>query len=418
MFRFQTRRWSAAMFVVVLVTTLINKPLSAQDVGEAKRLRVLFVMDTDAAQIGGGVRADLDNLVIVMNEVFKDRRDKLVMEQMTGGNVTPDGVLKYYERLKEAHGQSLRNETLLFIYSGHGGLDTARGQFLAMERGRLYRSDLRRALDATDARLTVILTNCCSNIAGVDPPNRRVPAEWEAFKQLFFQHRGMVDITAAEDGTIGWVNNRNGGFFTQCLVKLFCEPIAALDRNGNGFVTWSEFSHRLTQDTNQLFLKARRAAPPNPGNRDHISNFQSQTPQTNFTGFSTWTSAHSHYASRGYAYAALGGSYSQAGQAIIDRAVLNCATASQMVWWLKRAESYYRTAGEFFDYAARCAGNSGAAQGTVNKLQQPAASYSRAATSRAKSASDVVALLEAKLRREQRLNQLQRQFNDLRRSLR
>lgn len=417
MFRSPKRMFLVVAFALLNVITLICQPLLAQDLGEAERLRVLFVMDTDADNIGDGVRADLDNLVRVLNEVFKGRRHKVVMEQMTAGNVSPDGVLNYYKRLKATHGDDLKDESLLFVYSGHGGLDAVHGQFLATNRGRLYRSHLRQAMDATGARLTVILTNCCSNIAGVDPPNRRVPAEWAAFKQLFFQHRGMVDITAAQEKTFGWIN-RNGGFFTQCLTKLFCEPINQLDRNGDSFVTWDELSQQLTHDTNQLFLRARDNARPRPNDPDDIKNFESQLPQTYFTGFESWNRAHLHYASRGNAHASHAISYSRSAQAIVNRTQgLNCAAAAQIVSSMQQAQYWFSTAEEFYEYATTCAQNAAAPIPMIDHLKQTAGAYRSSADGCKSAATRVVDLLERELRRQHRLESLSRQVDDLRRTI-
>jgi hypothetical protein len=125
----------------------------------------------------------------------------------------------------------------------------------------------------------VLFTDCCSNIVGYEPPNRRVPAEWEVFKQLFFQSTGLVDITASEVGTSSWGNNANGGMFTRVLCRNLCERVNELDMNGDGQVAWNEFAGHLRHQTNAIFVATRDAARPQPDNPNHISNFESQLPQ-------------------------------------------------------------------------------------------------------------------------------------------
>jgi hypothetical protein len=157
-----------------------------------------------------------------------------------------------------------------------------------MSSGNFARSELRKTMEQTGAGLRVLLTNCCSNIAGFDPPNRRVPAAWDAFADLLFKHRGTVDITAAEEGTFGWGSGSHGGLFTNTLTRLWCEPKHLLDVNSDGFVTWNEYFARLRFDTNELFLKARDAAGDS-SEPDHISQFSSQLPYAYMlAGQRTW----------------------------------------------------------------------------------------------------------------------------------
>ncbi len=417
-----TRTHTILLFVAAQLACVVGPGTAgavlAQDVGEARRLRVLFVMDTDADNISGGVRADRANLIKVFQEVRRGREDKIILEEKTGDNVTPDQVLGYCQRMKRDHGHALKDESLLVIYSGHGGIDPVRGHFLAMRRGRLYRSDLRDALDATGARLTVILTNCCSNIEGVDPPMRRVPAEWAAFKQLFFQHCGMVDITAAEEGTFAWINNRDGGFFTLCLTRLLCEPIGTLDKDGNGFVDWTEFSVRLTDDTEGLFVKARDAVPPKPGDREHISNYGSQRPLAYTCGFAWVDLAHWHIASRGRMHQDQAIRYGKHAQKSIDTAgTLTCAKSAKIVVAIQDAQQSYRSSQLWYERAAKTARDVGADSSDVQLFAQQASQQRKLADAWKSSATRVVDLLEVELRRQQQIDRLIGDINALRRRI-
>jgi hypothetical protein len=96
-------------------------------------------------------------------------------------------------------------DAVLFYFSGHGGNDD-RGQYLALAGGRLYRDQIRAAVDQTGCRLGVILTDCCNQrsdgrafgvpMMEMEPPPQVTPL----FRSLFFQPAGLVDINASSPG--------------------------------------------------------------------------------------------------------------------------------------------------------------------------------------------------------------------------
>src|SRR5262249_8614452 len=89
---------------------------------------------------------------------------------------------------------------------------------------------------------------------GVKPATELAPV----MRCLFFQHRGLVDITAAEKGTFAWFSSRTGGVFTQALCqRLLRKPLNALDTNKDGFLTWAEFSEELKAETNKSFAELK-----------------------------------------------------------------------------------------------------------------------------------------------------------------
>jgi hypothetical protein len=267
-FMFQVcHRW-AVVFVVVLCWTREAPAAAPQQ--QAEHLVILLAMDTDGENIGAGVERDYINVAKVIAEIRSGREGKIELFGISGKDCTPQNVLDFYRAR-----QFERPTSLLFYYSGHGGLDTRRGHFLAMARGNLFREDLRQAMEGTGAILQVILSDACSNIAGLDPPNRRVPADWDSFKQLFFCTKGMVDIIAAEEKTFSWGSPSEGGMFTQAFTRLLCEPVTTCDANSDGTVTWAELYTRLYYDTNAIFVKARDES----GKGEKIRQFADQKPR-------------------------------------------------------------------------------------------------------------------------------------------
>jgi hypothetical protein len=210
-----------------------------QPLSTGSKLHVLLAMDTNAHNIGPAIKVDSNILTKVFGEIAQARPGKLDIAVLDDLDCTPDHVRAYYTF------KCGNDESLLFFYNGHGGLDEVRGQFLAMSNGdQLYRSELREMMESTGARLCTIITDCCSNIAGFTPPNRRVPADWDMFKQLFFSQAGIVDMTGTSEGELCWYNYAEGGMFTRAISQLLCEPIARVDINGMGsllgrsFLSW------------------------------------------------------------------------------------------------------------------------------------------------------------------------------------
>jgi hypothetical protein len=69
---------------------------------------------------------------------------------------------------------------------------------------------------------------------------------------LFFQSRGVVDVTAATEEA-AWSDDENGGLFTRSLARMLTRETKELDANKDGFVTWPEFFPQLQKETQYFF---------------------------------------------------------------------------------------------------------------------------------------------------------------------
>src|SRR5262249_20820289 len=134
---------------------------------EISRVRLLLVVDTmgDGADINA-FALDLVNMKKVLKESLREQNLEhcYTLDILQGADATPTKVLEYYRDLKTD-----ASEALVCYYSGHGGTDKTQGHFLEMKAGRLFRTDLRAAMLASNPRLVVLLTDCCANYAGVFP---------------------------------------------------------------------------------------------------------------------------------------------------------------------------------------------------------------------------------------------------------
>ena len=137
-------------------------PIPAVKAKEAARLRILVVVDTDD-RLGITWGRDGDNVKAVFESALRKQQlgERYTLEVFAGKQVTPGRILAYYRDLASEPGESL-----VFYYSGHGGLHYTKGHYLALTHGRLYRNDLLAAIAAKKPQLTVLLTDCCANWYG------------------------------------------------------------------------------------------------------------------------------------------------------------------------------------------------------------------------------------------------------------
>jgi hypothetical protein len=270
----------ASTALLVLLTILAScRPGFAAE-AEGKHLYALLVLDTDAAGADElGIEVDGRRMVGLLSQSFAvkengDRSKRLSLTVLTGDDVTKDNIQSYYDGLPK----DLSSDTVLFYYSGHGGavLGEDDGQFLALRSGQVWRKDLSSWIKKHNPRLTLILTDCCSNFDNVAsaldaakgvgkafenkeakeaksrserkkkklPPKESVrasnwldatkrsgvvlgeitPADspkinWVTARGLFFFNKGSAELTAALPGDFSTGVRKSGGRFSRVLVS-------------------------------------------------------------------------------------------------------------------------------------------------------------------------------------------------------
>jgi Caspase domain len=231
---------------------------SKGSVSELKKLRVLLVIDS-GSNLSNSVARDRANLEKTLRNAIP--RDHLDIKVIDGKGVTRDAILETIRGLKTGP-----TEALLFYYAGHGKIDENNGQSLCLQQGRvagLPRAEVRRALERKKAGLVVLLTDCCSTKENrrscvttgkkrdldKEPMDRGIHDQVAPMlRYLFFQHRGVADITAAQDGTASYCDN-NGGVFTRALCKL----LRSSGKDRGRFVTWKDFADKLSHQTQKEY---------------------------------------------------------------------------------------------------------------------------------------------------------------------
>jgi hypothetical protein len=257
------RAWlkSALAAVAALTLTLPAAAAPKEDVtdpAELTRLHLIIAADTGAANIGAWVGVSGQ----MVRGAFEGNvpADRLNVVYLDGAQVTRVNVLAQIRALP-----ATPNDAVLFYYGGHGAFDTKSGEHVfAMSAGAMYRREVLGALQEKQPGLIVLLSDTCSSEftfqAGRRPGRVRRPAPAPAlsplFRSLFFRHRGVADITAAQRGTYAWYT-ADGGLFTRALCGRLAAPAEAP-------VSWADFSAAVSQDTNALFQQLKQGATEPP----------------------------------------------------------------------------------------------------------------------------------------------------------
>jgi hypothetical protein len=223
-------------------------------------LHALLVVDTRSG-LGDSVLIDGERMRhLLISGIPQDRLELTIFKAK---DVTAAKILAYYKTHKVDS-----SDALLFYYAGHGAIDPQKGHFLALQELNtkpLLRSTLRAAMRQHAPGLVVIVTDCCSDRFKIpNPPKKKFrgspPSEIDpVLRCLFFQHRGVVDITAATDNA-AFGDDHDGGLFTRSLVAELKKSAHLLDASKDGFVSWSEVFPRVQADTQRAFARWAREA--------------------------------------------------------------------------------------------------------------------------------------------------------------
>lgn len=198
--------------------------------------------------------------------------DSIGLKEETQGLITGEQVKDWLNNLSTS-----QHDTILIYYNGHGMMDrmmqgiTDRHILIFNQQGEVLRdkvprADLRAQLEQKPGRLRMLITDTCSNRAGTldfrpQTPNHLAGVSKRQstpyIKNLFLQHEGILDITAAQPGNYAWSDRYIGGYFTYGLVQQSITKES--DTDGNGFLTWQEVFKTSEQKTDEIFRDAKAA---------------------------------------------------------------------------------------------------------------------------------------------------------------
>ena len=158
-------------------------------------------------------------------------------------------------------------DTVLIYYNGHGKIDSFGTHFLLFDPGvnadTPDRGKLSQQLMEKPARLRMLITDTCSNISDdfSDDTFSKYAVEVRAkarpyLQDLFLEHEGFLDITAASPGQFALGNNDLGGHFTSALLSQGFTAAAESTKDTDDFLSWQEAFENAQAETKALYDKA------------------------------------------------------------------------------------------------------------------------------------------------------------------
>lgn len=251
-----SRGWCSLVLATCVVTCAVFPEAGRAQAPELKKLFVVMAFDTNDEGLRVSLEKDEKTMLSLLRAAIPTSRYEVV-KTLKGDAVTKTNLLAAVKSLKK---KVSPNDSVLFFYGGHGAL-TKNGHVLKMtvEPGKdVLRSDLRKELEGLGAGLAVLLTDCCSTKERSEEPveggviGRASDGVQPTVRHLFFQARGVVDVTAATEEE-AWSDDKNGGLFTRSLARMLLKKLPEVDSNKDGTLTWKEFFPQLQTDTQRFF---------------------------------------------------------------------------------------------------------------------------------------------------------------------
>ncbi len=214
----------------VVVTTpgvVTPKPLPV-------KLHFLLVANTNDPRIGYSVQKDVTNLSSQIKDVATFLKIPLNYVEVSGEKFGKKNVEDAIANLKPG-----ANDIVIFYYSGHGysfeqdknqaypQFDLRQSRFDDITVATLNASQVYDLVKAKNARLNIILSDCCNSNLGLLKPEGKNFAltakslmSWDAAycNNLFLKSKGSIIATAAKKGQFAYGNTDVGGYFTSNFV--------------------------------------------------------------------------------------------------------------------------------------------------------------------------------------------------------
>lgn len=211
----------------------VNNPVKPATTLPTK-LHFIMVANTNDPRIGYSVQKDVVNITSQIKDVATFLNIPLNFVEISGTKFGKANVEAALANLKPA-----ANDIVIFYYSGHGysndrNADEAYPQFdLRQSRfddilvATLNASEVYNTIKAKNARLNLVITDCCNSSLGLLKPEGKTFAlttkslmTWEKSYcyDLFMKSRGSVIATAAKKGQYAYGNTDVGGYFTSNLI--------------------------------------------------------------------------------------------------------------------------------------------------------------------------------------------------------
>jgi hypothetical protein len=198
------------------------------------KIHFILVANTEDTRIGSSVKKDVNNIYSEIKDVSTFLNLPLNYVEITGSKFGKASVETALNNLKPGS-----DDIVIFYYSGHGysndqqssklypQFDLRQSRFEDITVATLNVADVYDKIKAKNARLNLIISDCCNSSLGTLKPEGKSFAltaksllSWDKSfcTNLFMKSRGSVLATAAKKGQYAYGNTDVGGYFTSNLI--------------------------------------------------------------------------------------------------------------------------------------------------------------------------------------------------------
>ena len=198
------------------------------------KLHFILVANTNDPRIGYSVQKDVINITSQIKDVATFLGIPLNLVEVSGAKFGKASVETALNTLKPGS-----NDIVIFYYSGHGysndrkademypQFDLRQSRFDDILVATMNASEVFDKIKAKNARLNLVITDCCNSSLGLLKPEGKNFAlttkslmTWEKSYcyDLFMKSKGTVIATAAKKGQYAYGNTDVGGYFTSNLI--------------------------------------------------------------------------------------------------------------------------------------------------------------------------------------------------------
>jgi Caspase domain len=253
-------------------TNPTTTPVTTPAVTNAK-IHFIVVAATDDPRIGSSVAKDVTNFYSQIKDVSVFLNLPLVYTEIKGSKFGKASVETALNNLNPS-----ANDIVIFYYSGHGysnpqnstqaypQFDLRQSRFDDITVATLNASDVYNRIKAKNARLNLIITDCCNSNLGLLKPEGKNFAQtakslmtWEKSfcYDLFMKSKGSILATAAKKGQYAYGNTDLGGYFTSNIITAMEKHLSKFQ---NSSPTWDSIIAEAQSATVSLSMSNLCAA--------------------------------------------------------------------------------------------------------------------------------------------------------------
>lgn len=218
------------------------------NVNDRPVMHLFIVANTEVADIGAACKVDYNNIRNEMNGIAQSIGIRMKEYDVTGANYSKEGLQEQIAALRPS-----ANDIVVFLYTGHGFrfddqkdpypmIALTYNDYQPLEGNYVALSDVYDAICKKNARLNIVLSDCCNSKVG-----ERRPLEGNTLfsrgnnnfsrkrlAELFFNAKGSLLSTAASPGEYSWCDTA-GGMFTLSFIQSLRREISTMNTSN---VSW------------------------------------------------------------------------------------------------------------------------------------------------------------------------------------